>query len=198
VKRVLASRLIWVALAVAMTVPVIVAATSPLLAWRGPVYIVAGFAGIIGLAALLAQPLLATGKAGRLGPARSRKLHRWLGLGLVGAVVVHVAGLWITSPPDVIDALLFRSPTSFSVWGVLAMWGIFIAALLAAGRRMLPLGPLVWRRVHTAVAVAVVGCSVAHALLIDGTMGTWSKSGLCVLVVIATGVALGNLRLWKR
>ena len=30
------------------------------------------------------------------------------------AVVIHVAGLWITSPPDMIDALLFTSPTPFS------------------------------------------------------------------------------------
>ena len=47
-------------------------------------------------------------------------------------VIVHVAGLWLTSPPDVIDVLLFRSPTPFSAWGAIAMWAVFAAALWAA------------------------------------------------------------------
>lgn len=42
-----------------MGVPIAVAAFSPLLEWRGPVYIAAGFAGILGMALILAQPLLA-------------------------------------------------------------------------------------------------------------------------------------------
>jgi hypothetical protein len=41
--------LIWVALAAAIGVPLAAAAASPLLAWRGAVYILAGFAGIIAL-----------------------------------------------------------------------------------------------------------------------------------------------------
>jgi hypothetical protein len=47
---------------------------------------------------------------------------------LVVAVVVHVGGLWITSPPDMIDALLLTSPTPFSAFGVIAMWAIFAVA----------------------------------------------------------------------
>ena len=35
--------LIWAALAAAICVPIAAAAASPLLAWRGPVYILAGF-----------------------------------------------------------------------------------------------------------------------------------------------------------
>jgi hypothetical protein len=50
--------LIWAALAVAICVPIAVAAASPLLEWRGPVYILGGFAGIIALGLLLVQPLL--------------------------------------------------------------------------------------------------------------------------------------------
>ena len=49
--------LIWVALAAAICVPIAAAAASPLLAWRGPVYILAGFAGIIALGFMLVQPL---------------------------------------------------------------------------------------------------------------------------------------------
>ena len=41
-----------------------------------------------------------------LSARRSRHLHRWVGGLLVACVVLHVVGLWITSPPDVIDALL--------------------------------------------------------------------------------------------
>ena len=41
--------LIWAALAVAIGAPIAAAATSEQLAWRGPVYILAGFAGQVSL-----------------------------------------------------------------------------------------------------------------------------------------------------
>ena len=47
--------LVWGALVLAVAVPLLAAAASPLLAWRQPVYIAAGFAGILGLGALLIQ-----------------------------------------------------------------------------------------------------------------------------------------------
>ena len=53
--------LIWVALAAAIGVPIAAAAASQQLAWRGPVYILAGFAGIIALGLVLVQPLLIGG-----------------------------------------------------------------------------------------------------------------------------------------
>jgi hypothetical protein len=37
--------LIWVALTAALAVPLTIAAASPLLAWRDPIYIAGGFAG---------------------------------------------------------------------------------------------------------------------------------------------------------
>ena len=92
------------------------------------------------------------------------------------AVVVHVAGLWITSPPDMIDALLFASPTPFSPFGVIAMWAIFAVALLAALRRRLGLRPRTWRIAHMSLAVVIVVGSVLHGILIEGTMETMSKA----------------------
>ena len=97
--------LIWAALAAAICVPIAAAAASPLLAWRGPVYILAGFAGIIALGLVLVQPLLIAGYLPGLSAYRGRRAHHWIGGALVVAVVVHVGGLWITSPPDMIDAL---------------------------------------------------------------------------------------------
>ena len=126
--------LTWVAVGAAVAVPGIVAATSPLLAWRDPVYIIGCFAGVAALAVLLLQPLLAGGYLPGLRARRGRSVHAWAGRALVAAVVAHVAALWLTSPPDVVDALLFRSPTPFSVWGVIAMWAVFATALLAALR----------------------------------------------------------------
>ena len=178
--------LAWGALALAIAAPVTVAATSPLLEWRGPVYIAAGLAGVLALALLLVQPLLGGGLLPGLSPTQGRALHRRVGAGLVALVVLHVAGLWITSPPDVIDVLLFRSPTPFSVWGALAMWAVFAAGLLAVARRRLRLRPRVWRRAHLALAALTVGSTVAHAMLIEGTMGTVSKTVLCALSVLAT------------
>jgi len=188
--------LIWAALAAAICVPIAFAATSPQLAWRGPVYIMAGFAGIIALGLVLVQPLLIGGYLPGLSTFRGRRVHHWIGGALVVAVVVHVVGLWITSPPDMIDALTFTSPTPFSPFGVTAMWAIFTVALLAAFRRRL--GPRTWRIVHMSFAVVIVVGTVVHATLIEGTMETVSKAALCVLVLAAAIKVMADLRVWRK
>jgi hypothetical protein len=187
--------LVWVALAAAAGVPIAAAAMSPLLAWRGPVYILAGFAGIIALGLLLFQPLLIGGYLPKLSAARiGRRAHHWIGGALVVAVVIHVVGLWITSPPDMIDALLFASPTPFSPFGVIAMWAIFAVALLAALRRRLGLRPRTWRIAHMLLAIVIVAGSVVHAILVEGTMETVSKAALCALVLAAAIKVMADLR----
>jgi len=184
--------LAWGALALALAVPLAIAATSPLLAWREPLYIAAALAGVVGLGLLLVQPLLAGGYLPGLRLRAARLLHGWVGAGLVVAVVMHVAGLWLTSPPDVLDALLFRSPTPFSAWGVVAMWAVFGAALLALLRGRLRL--LVWRLCHVTLAVVVVVGSVVHAWLVDGMMGSASKAILCLLVLAAAARVVRDAR----
>src|SRR3954470_11197427 len=187
---------IWAGLAAAVCVPIAAAAASPLLAWRGPVYIVAGFAGIVALGLMLVQPLLAGGYLPGLPAWRGRRAHRWIGAALVAAVVIHVTGLWITSPPDMIDALLFASPTPFSPFGVIAMWAIFAVALLAAFRRRLR--PRTWRIAHTLLAIVIVVGSAVHAILIEGTMETVSKAVLCALVLAAAVKVMTDLRVWRK
>jgi predicted ferric reductase len=172
-------------------VPIALAAASPLLAWRGPVYILAGFAGIVALGLALVQPLLIAGYLPGLSAYRGRRVHHWIGGALVVAVVVHVGGLWITSPPDMIDALLFASPTPFSPFGVIAMWAIFAVALLAAFRRRL--GLRTWRMVHMSLAVIIVAGSVVHAMLVEGPMETVSKAALCALVLAAAIKVMADL-----
>ena len=196
--RSIRATLIWAALAAAICVPIAAAATSPLLAWRDAVYIAAGFAGIVALGFLLVQPMLIGGYLPGLSAYRGRRAHRWIGAALVAAVVIHVGGLWITSPPDVIDALLFTSPTPFSAWGVIAMWAIFATALLAALRQRLRLAPRTWRIAHTFLAVVIVVGTVVHGLLIEGTMETMSKAALCALVLAATIKVMADLRAWRK
>ena len=186
--------LIWVALVAVIGVPLAAAAMSPLLEWRSAVYILAGFAGIVGLGVMLVQPLLIGGYLPGLSAHGRRRMHRWIGSMLVLAVVVHVGGLWITNPPDVIDALLFTSPTPFSAWGVIAMWATFAAALLAALRRRLRLRPQTWRNGHAFLAVIIVVGTTVHAILIEGTMETVSKVALCALVLVATMKIVADLR----
>jgi MFS family permease len=186
--------LIWAAIAAAVCVPIAAAALSPLLAWRGPVYILAGFAGIVGLGFMLFQPLLIGGYLPGLSGRVGRRAHHWIGGALVVAVVIHVGGLWITSPPDMIDALTFSSPTPFSPFGVIAMWAIFTVALLAVFRRRL--GPRTWRIAHTLLAIVIVAASVVHGILIEGTMETVTKAALCALVLAATIKVMTDL--WRR
>ncbi|SFI25369.1 ferric reductase-like transmembrane domain-containing protein [Jannaschia pohangensis] len=185
---------IWAGFVTLLVVPAWVAATSPLLAWREPVYVAAGFAGVIALMLLLVQPLLARGDLPGVALARGRRVHRWTGAALVAAVLIHVGGLWLTSPPDVIDALTFNSPTPFSVWGVIAMWAIFATAVLALLRRKI--GLRLWRRGHRALALIIVAGTVLHAILIEGTMGTFSKAVLCLAVVAVTLPAVITFRGW--
>jgi len=183
--------LIWAALVAAIGVPIALAMTSDLIAWRGTVYILAGFAGIFALGLLLVQPLLIAGYLPGLSAYRARRAHHWTGGVLVMAVVVHVGGLWIASPPDMLDALTFTSPTPFSPFGVVAMWAIFGVALLAAFRRRLGLRR--FRIFHMALAAVIVVGTVVHAALIEGTMETLSKASLCLLVLGAATKAMADL-----
>ena len=189
--------LIWAAVATAVAVPIIAAALSPLLAWRDAVYIVACLAGVVGLALMMLQPLLIGGYLPGLSPYRARRVHRWIGALLVSAVVIHVAGLWFTSPPDVIDALLFTSPTPFSAWGVIAMWAILAVALMVALRQWLGLRPRTWRIAHTLLAAVIVIGTAVHSILVEGTMETVSKLALCALVFAATVRVILDKRVWQ-
>lgn len=184
--------LVWVTLGLAIALPVIAAANSPLLQWREPIYIIADFSGIIGLALMLVQPLLISGV---LRGVPARRIHLWTGAGLVFAVVIHVVGLWITSPPDVVDVLLFRSPTPFAVWGVVAMWAVFVAALLAVCRKRI--GLRIWRVGHSVAVAVVITGTVVHAWLIEGAMGTVTKGVLCLMVLGAGSWVLRQRRAWR-
>jgi uncharacterized protein (TIGR03382 family) len=186
--------LIWAVLAAAIGAPMALSLASPLLEWRGPVYILAGLAGMLALGFVLVQPVLIAGYLPGLSGYRGRRVHHWIGGALVVAVLVHVGGLWITSPPDMIDALTFASPTPFSPFGVTAMWAIFAVALLALFRRRLRLRT--WRIAHMSLAVVIVVGSVVHVMLVEGTMETISKVALCALVLAAAIKVIADL--WAR
>ena len=194
--RLAKATLIWAALVVAIGVPIALAAASPQLEWRGAVYILAGFVGIIALGLMLVQPLLIAGYLPGLHAYRGRRTHRWIGGALVVAILIHVGGLWVTSPPDMIDALTFTSPTPFSPFGVIAMWAIFAVAFLATIRRRL--GLRTWRIAHLSLAVVIVGGSVVHGMLIEGTMETISKAALCALVLAAGIKVIADRWVWKK
>lgn len=189
--------LIWIGLAAVIVVPFVAAALSPQLQWREPIYIVAGFAGIIAMALMVLQPLLAGGVLPGFDALRGRRFHGMIG-GLIGAaVVLHVFGLWITSPPDVIDALLLVSPTPFSLWGVIALWATMISAFVAIFRKRFGLRVRTWRILHTGLVLLIVPGTIAHVLLIDGTMEWYSKLALCVVLALVTAKIIFDLGVWK-
>ncbi|MCO6381340.1 ferric reductase-like transmembrane domain-containing protein [Oceanicola sp. 502str15] len=186
----------WLALAALTAGPLTLAALNPWLAYRGFAYITGGFAGILALCLLLAQPLLAAGYLPGLRGPTGRRWHRRAGIALLVLTLLHIAGLYITSPPDTVDALLLRAPTGFSVWGVIALWGIVATALLVALRRRL--APRRWRWAHNALAALVVLATVLHAVQIEGAMELISKWVLCLATLAATAAALVDLRLLRR
>ena len=97
--RLAQAALIWAALAAVICVPIGAAAASPLLEWRGPIYILGGFAGIIALGFLLVQPLLVGGYLPGPSAYRSRRTHLWVGSVLVVAVagMRYVAGVRVVT-----------------------------------------------------------------------------------------------------
>jgi len=185
-----------ITLFIAMALPVGAAVMSPLHEWRDAIYIAASFAGIIGMALMLLQPALIAGYLSWISPRRSRRIHQSIGVAIAVLVTLHVAGLWITSPPDVIDALLFVSATPFSNWGVLAMWAIFFSLILTTLRHKISVLARTWKLVHRTLAFIIIVGTVVHAMLIDGAMETISKSVLCLLLLITTVMTLIKLR-WR-
>lgn len=189
--------LVWAALAFLVLSPIAIAATSPYLAGRDAVYIIAGLAGIVALALLLVQPLLAGGYLPGLRVTQERRWHHWVGTAIIVAVALHVGGLYLTSPQDALDALLLVAPTPFSVYGVIGLWGVVLTALLVATRSRLGLGNTAWRIIHNGLAAIVVFASVVHTLMIEGTMGNLSKLVLCALVIAATAIVILHLRVLR-
>lgn len=194
-KRRLLTVAVWAGVAVVMAAPVLLAAASPYLAYRNLAYITGGFAGIVALALLFVQPLLAAGYLP--GTARDRRWHRLAGAAIVGLVLLHVAGLYITSPADTTDALLLVAPTPFSVYGVAALWGVVAIAAMVALRRRMGLRYATWRLLHNGVALAVVVATVIHALQIEGAMEPVSKWALSLAVLAATAATLLDQRMLR-
>ncbi len=189
---------IWGALGLLMLTPLLIAAQSPYLAYRNTAYILAGFAGIVALLLLFVQPLLAASHLPGLRPRTSRLWHRATGSLILIAVVVHILGLYLTSPPDALDALMLVAPTPFSLYGAVALYGLVITGLLVTLRRHLPLRVLHWSILHNVLAFVVVISTVMHALLIEGTMGTISKWLTCIAVLAVTVWVLWDVRLRRK
>ncbi|MEO0543903.1 MAG: ferric reductase [Pseudomonadota bacterium] len=185
---------IWMAIASAIAFALMTSARSPLLQWRDPIYQLASFAGIGALVLMIFQPLSAVGFVPGFSQRAGRRIHFFLGVAVVALVIVHVGALWVTSPPDVIDALLFVSPTQFSIWGVGAMWAIFGAALVTILRRSLSFRYRTWSRLHVALVSVAVAGTVVHIALIDGLIETVAKIAICVVVVGTLLVSLVRRR----
>lgn len=173
--------------------PIVVAAFSPLLKSRELIYVVGGLSGVVALSLLLVQPLLALGYLANVSLVRQRQWHLWSGALLVVTIALHIGALYVTSPDDMTDALLLRSATPFSVYGVIALWGVLLIAMLVAFRNKIKIPIKRWKTVHVFIAAIVVVASIIHTLWIQGAMGTVSKWVLCGTIVFATGYAVHQL-----
>lgn len=168
-------------------IPVLIAASSPFLQGRSAAYVIGGMAGVIAPSFLLFQPLLAAQLLPGLRARTARRWHLWIGRGLVLTVLVHIVGLYIASPMDALDALLLVSPTPFSIYGVVAMWAVVLTTLLVLLRDRIGLERRNWSLVHNVLGAVIAVATVIHAMQIEGTMGTISKTVLClcILAVVA-------------
>jgi hypothetical protein len=191
----------WILAVAVVVVPVAVAVASPLQAYRDPIWIVGGLAGVAGLALLFVQPVLIGNLLPGLHSVQTRPWHRWAGSAVMAMVLLHVGALYVTSPEDITDALLLVSPTPFALYGVIGLVGVVLTALIALVRTRLPIG--LWRAIHVALAAVIVAASVVHAVQIEGVMGEVSKWVLCVFALAATAAVvvkamLNRMRLRRR
>ena len=178
----------------ATVAPIALATTSLHLAYRGPLYIAAGFAGIVAMSLFVLQPLLACPVRALIAPATARRWHRIIGGSILILILAHAVGLYFVSPPDTIDASLLRAPTWFSLFGVVALWGAVLTALLAMTRLKLPMRPRSWKRLHQSIASIVVIATALHAIQIEGAMEVMSKPLLAGTIVAATVFAARRYR----
>ncbi|MXU65088.1 ferric reductase [Rhodobacteraceae bacterium KN286] len=192
-----AGRVAGLGLLLLLTVPILIAAASPLQSYRSIAYVSGSLAGVTALMLLIAQPLLAGGLWPGLTRAATRRWHRRAGGVLAASVLVHVGGLTIASPADAIDALMLVSPTPFSIYGVTAMWVTVLTVLLVVLRRRLPVRPVTWAWLHNGLALLLVGATVVHAMMIEGTMGPVSKGLACAAALVAGTGIIAYLRVWR-
>ena len=75
------------------------------------------------------------------------------------------------------------------------MWAAFGAAGLAVYRRRFKLHQ--WHLGHSALVAIVAIGTVIHALLIDGTMGTVSKTVLALACLGALALAVRRMKPWS-
>lgn len=174
---------------------VIVAALNPLQESRSIEYVIGGLSGVVALALLLLQPLLAIAFLPHGSVIQQRRWHRWIGTAIVITVALHISGLYLASPQDMIDAMLLVAPTPFSVYGVVGLWTLVLTATLVAFRKRLRLNISTWNIIHNSLAVIVVITSVVHALMIEGAMGYVSKLILCICLIGATTIVVAQLRI---
>lgn len=173
----------WILLAFCLGMPALLAAFSPLLEWRGPVYTAAGFAGILAYSFMLWQPLLMAGHWPPIKRRYARLLHRAVGAGVILLVAVHVLGLYLISPMDVLDVLSFRSPTPFGLWGAIALYILLVLGFVVLFKRKIPLAR--WRFLHLSLASILSLTTILHVLPIEGTMESISKWILAAALLAA-------------
>ena len=160
--------LIWLAVLAAMSLPLFIAATSPLLQWRQPIYIVAGLAGVVALILLFVQPLLAAGASGVAdgGTVPADLGWSWwhvLALVLLAAAAGLVVRTWQWSPGRGVglglSVLALLVALHVLGWSAGARAGVLVGASAAAAVGMVLLrGPAgrVWLGPVTAAGSALV------------------------------------------
>ncbi len=171
-----------------IAVPLAAAVHSPLGASREAAWVAGSLLGVLALALLPIQALLPQRSSARR-LSVSLRLHRVVGLLVLAATLGHVAALYVVSPDDIGDALVLQAPT-YSRLGVISAVGLIVTIAFALLRPKLGLDEPNWRVIHGALAIAIVGTGVAHALMIRGALDGPIEIALCAAAVLAVAFAV--------
>jgi hypothetical protein len=169
--------------------PAAAALASPLQVGRDAGWVLGAVAGAVALSLLAVQAALPTPWLDGVLARPWSALHRAVGLAVAAVVLAHMAGLYLSSPDDVRDALLLRAPT-YSRLGVLSAWTVGLSIALALARRRLGLTYSDWQILHSALAVAIVTTAVGHTVMIRGTLDGPAELLACGAALVAVSAAI--------
>lgn len=174
--------------------PVLLAALSPLQAGRAVPWVWGTLAGVLALSLVVVHVLLPTGWLNSFVGEHNLGWHRILGISITGLTLAHILGLYLYSPDDIGDALVLAAPT-YSRLGVLSAGCLVLSVVLAVTRRQLRLADADWKTIHSALAIAIVGTAVAHAVLLQGTLDGLAEGLVCGSAIVAVCMAIAH---WYR
>jgi predicted ferric reductase len=193
-----AERRAWVAAYVAVLVlPMLLMFVSPYTERATTVFAVAvGFTAYVGMAmqVVLASRLPSISRAVGVGPLI--RVHRFMGMALVGFVLVHVAVIFVFNPWA--RSWLWTIGGAAEAWaGALGFYAMLLIAITSIWRTRIGLSYERWRQLHVVLTAAAIGGAYVHVLYASDFSWSGPLRWLSTVALVAAAGSLVYLRVGR-